>query len=147
MRDAIRVCRATSNGPAREQRAIRQLAAMLDLDGKKVRVIEDVCEQDENILSGAVSDSKIAATAKELVARATSVGVPVAAVYLSGSVTGLGRRRHRRRTRGPRNGWRAGSVRHGGGQSAWSSSWEGPRTRVFDGFWGGPSATARRFGS
>lgn len=79
MKDAIRVCRATSEGPARKQPAIRQLAEMLDLDDEKVRVIEDVCEQDEKILSGELSDSQIAATAKELAARATSVGVPVAA--------------------------------------------------------------------
>ncbi len=89
MKDAIRVCRATSEGPAREQPGIRQLAEMLDLDDKKIRVIEDVCEQDEKILSGELSDSQIADKAKELAAQATSVGVPVAAVYLSGSVTGL----------------------------------------------------------
>ena len=89
MKDAIRVCRATSEGPAREQPAIRQLAEILDLDDEKVGVIEDVCEQDEKILAGELSDSQIAAAAKELAARATSVGVPVAAVYLSGSVTGL----------------------------------------------------------
>ncbi len=90
MKDAIRVCRATSENPAREQPGIRQLAEMLDLDDKKIRVIEDVCEQDEKILSGELSDSQIADKAKELAAQATSVGVPVAAVYLSGSVTGLG---------------------------------------------------------
>ena len=89
MKDAIRVCRATSKGPAREQRGVRQLAEMLDLDDEKVRFIEDACEQDEKILDGELSDSQIAATAKELATRATSVGVPVAAVYLCGSVTGL----------------------------------------------------------
>ena len=89
MKDAVRMCRATSTDPAREQRGIRQLAAMLDLDDKKVRFIEHACEQDEKILGGELSDSQIAATAKRLATRATSVGVPVAAVYLSGSVTGL----------------------------------------------------------
>ena len=89
MKDAIRVCRATSKGPAREQRGVCQLAEILDLDDEKVRFIEDACEQDEKILEGELSDSQIKATAKELAARATSVGVPVAAVYLSGSVTGL----------------------------------------------------------
>ena len=89
MKDAIRVCRATSKGPARKQRGIRQLAEMLDLDDEKISFFEDACVQDEKILDGNLSDSQIAATAKELAARATSVGVPVAAVYLSGSVTGL----------------------------------------------------------
>ena len=90
LKDAIRVCRATSGGLVRKQPAMRQLAEMLNLDDdEKVRFIEDACKQDEKILSGELSDSRIAATAKEMAARATSVGVPVAAVYLSGSVTGL----------------------------------------------------------
>ncbi len=89
MKDAIRMCRATSKGAAREQRGVRQLAEMLDLDDEKVRFIEHACEQDEKILRGELSDSQIAAAAKDLAARATSVSVPVAAVYLSGSVTGL----------------------------------------------------------
>ena len=89
MKDAIRVCRATSDGPATDRRGIRQLAEMLDLDDEKVKFIEDACEQDEKILDGGVSDSQIKNAAKGLAAQATAVGVPVAAVYLSGSVTGL----------------------------------------------------------
>lgn len=89
MKDAIRMCRATSKGPAREQRRVRQLAEKLALDDDQVRFIEHACEQDEKILDGELSDSQIAAAAKDLAARATSVSVPVAAVYLSGSVTGL----------------------------------------------------------
>ena len=89
MKDAIRVCRATSKGPAREQPGILQLAEMLDLDDKKVRFIEDACEQDEKILTGELKDSQIATTAKELASRAGAVGVPLGAIYLSGSVAGL----------------------------------------------------------
>ena len=89
MKDAVRVRRATSDGLVRERPEIGRLAEMLELGDKKLRFIEDACEQDEKILAGELSDSQIAATAKDLAARATSVGVPVAAVYLSGSVTGL----------------------------------------------------------
>ncbi len=89
MKDAVRVCRATSGGLAREQPGILHLAGMLDLDDEKVRFIEDACEQDEKILAGELSDSQIADAAKGMAAQATAVGVPVAAVYLSGSVTGL----------------------------------------------------------
>ena len=89
LKDAIRMCRATSEGPAREQRGVRELAAMLDLDDEKVRFIETLASRTRRILDGELSDSQIAAAAKDLAARATSVGVPVAAVYLSGSVTGL----------------------------------------------------------
>lgn len=89
MKDAIRVCRATSEGPAEDRVGIRKLAEMLDLDDEKVKFIEVACEQDEKILDGELSDSQIANAAKGLAAQATAVGVPVAAVYLSGSVTGL----------------------------------------------------------
>ncbi len=89
MKDAIRVCRATSEGPAREQPAIRQLAEMLDLDDEKVGVIEEVCEQDEKILAGELSDSAIMKTAKDLAARAGAAGVPFGVIYVGGSVTGL----------------------------------------------------------
>ena len=89
IKDAIRVWRATSESSAREQPAIRQLAGMLELDEEKVAFLEDTCLKEEKILDGEVSDSQIVNTAKATAAHATSVGVPISAVYLSGSVTGL----------------------------------------------------------
>ena len=89
IKDAIRVWRATSEGSAREQPGIRQLAGMLELDEEKVAFLEDTCVQEEAILAGDVSDSEVANAAKSMAAQAAAVGVPVAAVYLSGSVTGL----------------------------------------------------------
>ncbi len=90
MKDAIRVRRATTDGPVREQSGIGQLAEMLDLDNEQIRIIEEAWAQDERILAGELSDSQIAAAAKDLTARATAVGVPLGAIYLAGSVTGLG---------------------------------------------------------
>lgn len=89
MKDAIRVWRANSDGFAREQPAIRWLAELLELDDKKVAFIEEACVQDARILAGELSDSEIKKVAASMAANATGVGVPVAAVYLSGSVTGL----------------------------------------------------------
>ena len=89
MSDAIRVARATSDGPAREQSGIGRLAEMLELDDRKVEFLEDACTQDEKILDGQLSDAKITSAAKELAARAGAVGVPLGAIYLCGSVTGL----------------------------------------------------------
>lgn len=90
MSDAIRVVRATSDGPACEQPGIGRLAEMLELDDKKVRFLEDACAQDEKILGGKLSDAKITNAAKEMAARAGAVGVPLGAIYVCGSVTGLG---------------------------------------------------------
>ena len=89
MKDAIRVYRATSEGSACGQPRISQLADILELDDHQVQFIEDACLQDEKILAGELSDSQIANAAKGMVAQAASVGVPVAAIYLSGSVAGL----------------------------------------------------------
>ena len=89
MKDAIRVLRATTDGRVGEQSGIRHLAEMLELDDEKVRFIEEACTQDQKILDGELSDSQIAAIAKDLTARATAVGVPLGAIYLAGSVTGL----------------------------------------------------------
>lgn len=89
MKDAIRVCRATSDGPAHAQGVICQLSEYLLLKQDQVEFIENACQQDEKILSGELSDSQIMDAAKAMAAQATAVGVPVAAVYLSGSVAGL----------------------------------------------------------
>ena len=89
IKDAIRVSRATAEGVAREQLGIRRLAELLDVDDKEVAVIEEACVQEEEILAGNLSDSGFASAAKELASRATAVGVPITAIYLSGSVTGL----------------------------------------------------------
>ncbi|MDE2762458.1 MAG: hypothetical protein OXQ94_13320 [Gemmatimonadota bacterium] len=89
MSDAIRVVRATSDGPACEQPGIGRLAEMLELDDKKVRFLEDACVQDEQILGGELSDAKITNAAKKMAAQAGAVGVPLGAIYVCGSVTGL----------------------------------------------------------
>ena len=147
MKDAIRVCRATSDGPAREQRGIRRLAEMLDLDDEKVRFIEDACEQDEKILDGKLSDSQIAVAAKELAGpsggrrRAARRHLPERQCHRPQ------RRRHRFGTRGARNGWLAGPVRHGDGHRRGHHRRRNRRTRACDGFWVDPSGTGCRSGS
>lgn len=90
MKDAIRVRRATSEDSVREQPGILRLAKLLKLDGDQVAFFEGTCVQEEKILAGELSDSQIKEAAKSTVAKATGVGVPIAAIYVSGSVTGLG---------------------------------------------------------
>lgn len=89
MNDAIRLVRATSDGPAREHAPIGRLAEMLELDDEKVRFLKEACIQDEKILDGDLSDARITALAKGTAARAAAVGVPIGAIYVSGSVAGL----------------------------------------------------------
>lgn len=89
LKDAVRVHRATSDGSALDSEPIQRLAEILGLDREQVGFIEEACIQDERILAGELSDDELTAMAKDLSARAAAVGVPIAAVYLSGSVAGL----------------------------------------------------------
>ena len=89
MKDAIRVRRATSEDFVRGQPGIRHLAELLQLDDDMVAVLEMSCVQEEKIFAGELSDSQIAEAAKAMAGKAAGVGVPVAAIYVSGSVTGL----------------------------------------------------------
>jgi hypothetical protein len=89
MKDAIRLHRATSDGPALKVPGICTLAGILDIGDAQKAFIEDACIQDEKILAGEISDDQIIAIAKDMASKASAVGVPIAAVYLSGSVTGL----------------------------------------------------------
>lgn len=89
VKDAVRLFRATAAGAAMEQQGVMALANLVGVKPEQVGVLEDACMQDELILKGEISDSQITTMAKTFAAKASAVGVPVAAVYLSGSVTGL----------------------------------------------------------
>ncbi|MFD2262808.1 hypothetical protein ACFSM5_07900 [Lacibacterium aquatile] len=89
IKDAVRMVRSISKESALEQPGLRQLASLLNIDDQQIAFIEDACIQDEKIMAGELSDSQIMTTAKVMAAKASAVGVPIAAVYLSGSVTGL----------------------------------------------------------
>ena len=93
IKDAIRLHRATasSHGDSRggDQPGIRQLGRLLNVEEDQVVVIEDGCISDEKILSGDITDDEKVTAAKAIAAKAAAVGVPIAAIYLTGSVTGL----------------------------------------------------------
>lgn len=73
----------------KDNQFIRELAAKLNLSDDKIEVIVAVIQNDEDILKKRKPDSEIEKSAKDLAAKAASVGVPIAAVYFSGSVIGL----------------------------------------------------------
>ena len=89
VKDMIRVHRSTHETPSFENEFIRNVAAGYDITDEQLEVIEQACEYDEKILRGEVDDAGITRNAKELAAKAGAVGLPIAAVYLSGSVVGL----------------------------------------------------------
>lgn len=73
----------------RECEFIADLVKKLGVSEDKVDVIVQVIQNDEDILKKRKADSEIEKSAKELAAKAAAVGVPIAAVYFSGSVIGL----------------------------------------------------------
>ena len=73
----------------KDNQFIRSLAGKLKVSDDKIGLIVDVIQNDEDILKKRKSDSELEKTAKDIVAKAAAVGVPIAAVYFSGSVIGL----------------------------------------------------------
>lgn len=90
LKDAIRLGLATSpDGSPALASGTRRLADLLGITEQQLDFIEEACVQDRKILDGETSDRRLEETAKDLAAKSAAVGVPITAVYLSGSVTGL----------------------------------------------------------
>ena len=90
IKDLTRVFRVTKNNASLyDSRYIMDIADKYDIDKKQLEVIEMACINDEKILRGEVNDEDIVKNSKELAAKAATVGIPVTAIYLSGSVVGL----------------------------------------------------------
>lgn len=68
---------------------IRRLAATLGITDDKLQLIQDALVFEEAMLSGNVKASQIRKMGTDLAAKAGAVGVPLVAIYLSGSVVGL----------------------------------------------------------
>lgn len=68
---------------------IKNLAGSLEISDDKIELLVAVVKNDEDILKLRKTDSELEKSAKDLAAKAAAVGVPIAAVYFSGSVIGL----------------------------------------------------------
>jgi len=90
VKDLIRVNRAKF-GPCsfREFSNLSSLLVLFKIEDKQLEVIEQGIINDEKIMRGEVKDQQIINNAKDLSANASAVGLPIAAIYMSGSVTGL----------------------------------------------------------
>ncbi|WP_280770658.1 hypothetical protein [Salipaludibacillus daqingensis] len=90
VKDLLRVNRVKF-GPCsyREFSNLSPLLSLFKIEDKQVEVIEQGIVNDEKIMRGEVKDNQIIENAKDLSAKASAVGVPIAAIYMSGSVAGL----------------------------------------------------------
>ncbi|WP_281334278.1 hypothetical protein [Polyangium sp. 6x1] len=90
LKDVIQVFRRTRPGSdLYADPFVRFLSQRFQVTRDQATIIVDACKLDEDLLAGKVADEVIMARAKDLAARGAAVGVPLAAVYLSGSVVGL----------------------------------------------------------
>ena len=90
IKDLIRVHRSISERSSFENNPfILEVAEELAISKEEIEIMELACHNDEQILDGNLDDDAIAQATKDLAARAGAVGVPIAAVYISGSVVGL----------------------------------------------------------
>lgn len=68
---------------------INDLKTCLSVDDEQIDLVVQAIINDEDILRNRKTDSQIEKSAKELAAKAGAVGVPLAALYFSGSVIGF----------------------------------------------------------
>ena len=86
IKNCIRLAKVTTNRLNEVQLAfIKQIAQKYQIGDDKILFLEEACEMDEKILNGQISDNDIIKNAKAMAAKAGAVGVPMAAVYLSGT--------------------------------------------------------------
>ena len=74
---------------AKEDRYIRELQGLLGINDDKAEFIISEIQNNKDILNKRQNDDQIKNSMKETMAKAGAVGVPMAAVYLSGSVIGV----------------------------------------------------------
>lgn len=72
-----------------ENKFLEELKGVLSISSEEIELISSAIQSDEDILTFRKNDSEIAKSMKDLAAKAAAVGVPLTAIYLSGSVVGL----------------------------------------------------------
>lgn len=65
---------------------VKEISSLLGITQEQVEVILQAMSLDQAILSGDLTDSMLTSMAKDLASKAAGVGVPLAALYLSGTM-------------------------------------------------------------
>ena len=89
LKEAIALLRKTGEKTAHESSRAKKLAKAMWVTDDQVKILEEACITEEKIISGELSDNEIVSSLKGVASQAAAVGIPVAAIYLSGSVVGL----------------------------------------------------------
>lgn len=91
VKDMVRVFEAANakGDEAAESPQIAEACRLLDIGEEQLQVIYDGVELDRKIFDGSVGSDELKKVAEGLASKAAAVGVPIAAIYMSGSVVGL----------------------------------------------------------
>ncbi|GEK90994.1 hypothetical protein [Alkalibacterium kapii] len=90
MKDIIYLLRSKDRNLSwQDNEFIVNLKDRLDISTDQIEYISETIINDEEILELRKNDSEIKKSMKEIASKATAVGVPLAAIYLSGSVLGV----------------------------------------------------------
>lgn len=89
VKDLISVHSAVSGKIEADFDFLRQIRGELEIGDAEVDLAVEAIKNDKKILDRSYTDNAIQKSVKELSAKAVAVGVPLGAVYLSGSVVGM----------------------------------------------------------
>lgn len=89
VKDLLSVHSSLTKGQAKDFEFLQKNKELFCIGEKEIELAQMAIENDKKILDREYDDKAIARSIKELSAKAGAVGVPLGAVYLSGSVMGL----------------------------------------------------------
>lgn len=90
VKDMVRVSRVGVRPSQPERESLAEVAIEFGYDAEEaILLAEKAIENDEAFVRGEIDIGELEKRSKQLASRAASIGVPIAAVYISGSVVGL----------------------------------------------------------
>lgn len=93
IKDLVRVSKSDGTVAVQEEKTIDEVALAFYSEKEKAKKVVELAqrtvEYDEKLLNGGLVEAEYKKIAKNLASGATAIGVPVAALYFSGSVIGL----------------------------------------------------------
>ena len=89
IKDILWVCEKSPDVLSQKENEFIKIICDEEIGPAEIEVLNDALENDRKFLEGEISDAEYCKLMTNLGAKAAAVGVPIAAVYLSGSVVGL----------------------------------------------------------
>lgn len=89
VKDLISVYKGTQNGDVATFAFLQEHRDLFAVSDEEIELAEMAIDNDRKMLSGDYDDDAMVKSLKELSSKAAAVGVPLGAVYLSGSVVGM----------------------------------------------------------